>query len=97
LKLVGLGCVHLLPSQKIYLHWLLLIEEGDTVVDMEEAVKETVAVAENGNPTKIEILETETEMKTEIELVIYVIVNEQNRMLLDTDMVQFYPMLMMSN
>lgn len=68
---------------------------------MVEADKEIVAVAENGDSTKIEILETEieteTEMKTETELVIYGIVKEQNRMLLDTDTVQSYPMLMMSN
>jgi hypothetical protein len=55
--------------------------------------KEIVAVAEKGNQTKTEILETEIE----IELVIYIIENEQNRMLIDLAMVQSYPMLMMTN
>jgi hypothetical protein len=61
--------------------------------------KEIVAVAENGNQTKIEILETETEieMKIEIELVIYRIVKEQNRMLLDSAIVPSYQMLLMTN
>jgi len=71
------------------------------VVGMEEAVKEIVAVAENGNQIKIEILETETEieieMKIEIEHGIYVTVKEQNRMLLDKDTVQFYLMQLMIN
>ena len=103
MKLVGLECVHLLPFQKIYRHWHLLIEEEAMVVamvpDTDLVDKEIVAVAENGNQTKIEILETETEieMKIEIELVIYGIVNEQNRMLIDSVMVQSYPMLLMTN
>ena len=73
------------------------------VVAMEVVVdKEIVAVAENGDQQKmIEELEieteTETEMKTETELVIYVIVKEQNRMLIDLATVQSYPMLMMTN
>jgi hypothetical protein len=69
------------------------------VPDTDLVDKEIVAVAENGNQTKIEILETETEieMKIEIELVIYGIVNEQNRMLIDLVTVQFCPMLMMTN
>ena len=103
MKLVGLGCEHLPLSQKIYLHWLLLIEEEAMVVAMVPDTvlvdKEIVAVAEKGNQTKTEILETEieTEMKIEIELVIYVIENEQNRMLIDLVTVQFCPMLMMTN
>ena len=67
----------------------------DTVL----VVKEIVAVAENGNQTKIEILETEIEieMKIEIEHAIWLIVNEQNRMLVDSVTDQFYPMLRMTN
>jgi hypothetical protein len=68
----------------------------DTVL----AVKEIVAVAENADQLKIKILETEIEIETEIiaELeMLYGIVNKQNRMLLDRDTVQSYPMLMMTN
>ena len=104
MKPAGLGCVHLLLSQKIYLHWHLLIEEGDTVVAMEVVDKEIVAVVENGDQQKmieeleIEIeTETETEMKIEIELVIYGIGNEQNRMLIDLAMLQSYLMRRMTN
>ena len=41
--------------------------------------------------------ETEAEMKTETELVIYVIVKEQNRMLIDLAMLQSYLMRRMTN
>ena len=66
--------------------------------------KETVAevVAENGNQPKMkEVLEIETE--TEIATIIveqemlYEIVKEQSRMLIDLVMVQSYPMLPTSN
>jgi len=72
----GLGCEHLPLSQKIYLHWQLIEEEAMVVGMVPDTVlaedKEIVAVAENANQTKTEILETEieTEMKIEIELVI---------------------------
>jgi hypothetical protein len=65
----------------------------DTVLEVD---KEIAAVAENGNQ-QTEILETETEMKIEIGHATYVIVKEQNRMLVDLATVQFYPMLTMSN
>lgn len=71
------------------------------VLAMELVDKETVAevVAEKGNPKKIEIQETEIEMVTEmvIEHVLYVIVKEQKKMLVEAVMRQSYPMRMTSN
>ncbi len=75
------------------------------VSDMVLVDKETVVgvVAENENLEKTEIHETEieieivTEMVTEIELVLSVIVKEQKKMLVEAVMRQSYPMRMMSN
>ena len=73
------------------------------VSDMVLVDKETVVgvVAENENPEKTEIHETEieivTEMVTEIELVLSVIVKEQKKMLVEAVMRQSYPMRMTSN
>ena len=73
------------------------------VLDMELEGKEIVAgaVAENGNPEKTEIHETEIEitieMVTETELVLSVTVKGPKKMRLEGVMLQSYPMRPMSN
>ena len=68
---------------------------------MELEDKEIVAGAENANPEKTEIHETEieiiTEMVTETELVLSVTVKGLKKMRLEGVMLQSYPMRPMSN